>query len=279
MNKINKHLSICADDFGFGKNINKSIIELIDKKIITETSCIVLNINKFFNDFNELKKRKRNIDIGIHIFFTKKNQDIDTCYINYRNTFNNYYIKSHLNLINKNELELLINSQLDKFENFFNFPPLFIDSHMHIHQFPCISDIFIKIIKNRYYINKIYPWVRNSQNLLETKSLKKVLLNYYGTKFKKKLIQEKIFTNHNFEGIYDYNKNLNIKKYYKSILKNLVLRKGTLFMVHPGSNFFATDNYDEIYDYRINEFKFLQSNFFKKLLTKYNIKLGKLNKY
>ena len=279
MNKINKHLSICADDFGLGKNINKSITELIDKKIITETSCIILNINKFFNDFNELKKRKRNVDIGVHIFFTKKNQDIDTCYINYRKTFNNYFIKSHLNLINKNELELLINSQLDKFENFFNFPPLFIDSHMHIHQFPCISDIFIKIIKKRYYNNKIYPWVRNSQNLLETKSLKKVLLNYYGTKFKKKLIQEKIFTNHNFEGIYDYNKKLNIKKYYKSILKNLVLRNGTLFMVHPGSNFYSADNYDEIYDYRINEFKFLQSNFFKKLLTKYNIKLGKLNKY
>lgn len=278
MNKIDKYLSICADDFGFGRNINISIIELIDKKIITETSCIVLDIEKYINDFNELKKRNKEVDIGIHIFFNENNQDFNKYLINYRKTFNNYFIKSHLSLINKKEIELLINNQFDKFEKFFNFSPSFIDSHMHIHQFPCISDIFLKIIKSRYYNKEIYPWVRNSQTLSTNRNIKKILLNYYGSNMKKKCIKNNIFTNLNFEGIYDFNQKFNIKKYYNSKLKNLILKKGTLFMVHPGKNYFTADDYDEIYNYRINEFNFLKSIFFKKLLTKYKIKLQKLKK-
>ena len=45
-------------------------------------------------------------------------------------------------------------------EKFFNFSPVFIDSHMYIHQFPMIADILIKILKSRY--QSYPPWVRNS---------------------------------------------------------------------------------------------------------------------
>lgn len=149
---------------------------------------------------------------------------------------------------------------------------------MHIHQFPYISDIFLKIIKGRYYNKKIYPWVRNSQTLSANRNIKNILLNYYGYNIKKKCIKNNIFTNLNFEGVYDFSQKFNINKYYNSKFKNLILKKGTLFMVHPGKNYFLADVYDEIYNYRINEFNFLKSNLFKKLLNKYKIKLRKLKK-
>ena len=53
---MNKKISIVADDFGITQKVNDVIIDLIIKKKISDTSCIVLtqNFKKNSKNLNDL---------------------------------------------------------------------------------------------------------------------------------------------------------------------------------------------------------------------------------
>ena len=268
-------LSICADDFGYSSEINKTIIELIDKKIVTETSCLIYQSKYFTAEFNELKTRSRKINIGLHLLFLINNyKNIETLR-NYKKTFRKYIINSHLNLIDKTKIKSLINYQLDLYEKVFENYPNFIDSHMHIHQFPNISDILLEALSNRYdskTLNNI--WIRNtSNNNLKKNNLKSKILSFYGRKFKKKMSKLSFNTNNNFIGSYNFTNNFNIKNYYKEIFKKNLDK--SLLMVHPGTNNESNENIDEIYKFRQIEYNFLTSSDFRDLLHRNKIKIKK----
>ena len=268
-------LSICADDFGYSSEINKSIIELIDKKIVTETSCIIYQSKYFITDFDKLKTRGRKINIGLHLLFLINNYKKFETLSNYKKTFRKYIINSHLNLLNKKKIKSLINYQLDLFEQVFENYPSFIDSHMHIHQFPNISDILLEALTNRYdskILNNI--WIRNTNNNnLKKNNLKSRILSFYGRKFKDKMLKLSFKTNNNFIGSYNFTKKFNIKNYYKEIFtKNL---DKSLLMVHPGTNNESNESIDEIYKFRQIEHNFLLSSQFRDLLYRNKIKINK----
>ena len=153
-------LSICADDFGISKGVNEAILSLIDNEILSEVSCLIFLLNENKEHFLKLYENNILLSIGLHLFFSNSQKTEFKNLYNYKSIFNEIFFKSHLNLINKKLLEKSINSQLDTFEKFFNFSPVFIDSHMYIHQFPVIANILIKILKSRY--QSYPPWVRNS---------------------------------------------------------------------------------------------------------------------
>ncbi len=271
------NISICADDYGYNFEVNSSIIKLIKKKIITHTSCIIYQQNNYIEGFNELKDRAKDVNIGLHLLFINDENNNNYELNNYKNTFRKYLIRSHLSYIDKNKIIRLINNQLDYFEKFFSFQPKFIDSHMHIHQFPKISNILLNILIKRYSssdLNKI--WIRNTQNYnIKKNNIKSNVLSYYGKNFKKKLINFNIKTNKNFIGCYEFKDNFKIKIFYERILKNIV--NGTLLMSHPGFYNSLNKHTDDIYKFRQLEYNFLSSSEFKKLLVSNNIVINSSN--
>ncbi len=271
------NLSICADDFGYNSEINKSIIKLIEKKIVTETSCLINQCKYFKEDYISLKNKVDEVNIGLHLLFLNNENYNRLELYKYKKTFLKYLFNSHLNLINKNKVKYLINTQLDLFEKFFKNIPKFIDSHMHIHQFPNISEIFLDTLISRYNSNELKNiYVRNTENLnLKDNNIKSKILSEYGNSFKKKLISSKINTNINFIGSYEFNKSFEIKYFYKKILHNIV--DGTLLMTHPGFYNEINKNTDNINNYRKIEYNFLNSIEFKDLLELNKIKINNYN--
>jgi predicted glycoside hydrolase/deacetylase ChbG (UPF0249 family) len=66
---MEKHLIVCADDFGYSPGINKGIIKAINKGIVTSSSVLVnTNYQKEVQNFN---KANQQFDLGLHLFFKK----------------------------------------------------------------------------------------------------------------------------------------------------------------------------------------------------------------
>jgi len=96
-----KYLIINADDFGYSKIFNASILELIKKRLISSTSFMVNYLNNEQNEqIKELSvlSKSHNISIGLHVEFFDGNfrLEIERQYEKYFSIFG--FIPSHIDL-------------------------------------------------------------------------------------------------------------------------------------------------------------------------------------
>tara|TARA_B100001057_G_scaffold301008_1_gene301187 strand:- start:2087 stop:2941 length:855 start_codon:yes stop_codon:yes gene_type:complete len=271
------YISICADDFGITEKVDKSIINLILNKRLTETSCIVLTQN-FKNSSKELKRTPREFGKGIHLTLTDFNSltspktfTNDGKFLPFKNLFFKILKKEILN----DEIIKEINAQLDFFEELMGTSPDFIDGHHHVHQLPIIRDLVFEILKKRYKNN--LPWIRNTsesslkilkRNVALTKTY---ILSFYGLKLKKKANEEGFRTNDGFSGIYNFSNNTDYKICFINFIK--FIENNHLLMVHPGESDENLKRIDSVTHTRNLENDFLRSNDFLDILRTKSILL------
>ncbi len=272
---MNRNISIVADDFGITQKVNDVIIDLIIKKKITDTSCIVLTKN-FKKDSKNLNDLPVKFGKGIHITLTDFKSVTSPKSISFNGklpTFYQLFLKIYKGKVLVDDIVNEINSQLDIFEEFVGSKPNFIDGHHHVHQLPIISNILIKLIKKRY--NEDPPFVRNThesnikilkRNICLTKTF---LLSHYGYFFKKKLINNNFKTNNGFSGIYDFSKIIKYDYLFNKFIK--YVDHNHLLMVHPGESDEYLERIDPVTSTRDIEKKFLLSSRFEELLHKQSL--------
>ena len=267
---MNKKISIVADDFGITQKVNDVIIDLIIKKKISDTSCIVLtqNFKKNSKNLNDLPVK---FGKGIHLTLTDFKSVTSPKSISFNGklpTFNQLLLKIHKGQVFENDIVNEINSQLDIFEEFVGSKPNFIDGHHHVHQLPIISNILLKLIKKRY--NEDPPFIRNTyesnikilkRNICLTKTF---LLSYYGYFFKKKLINNNFKTNNGFSGIYDFSEVTKYDYLFNKFIK--YVDHNHLLMVHPGESDDELEKIDPVTSTRNIERKFLLSSYTQTIL-------------
>lgn len=266
-----KHISICSDDFGLSNGINSGIIDCVKNDRITEVSCITI-LELFNDDFFQLANYNKKINIGLHLVLTDLYY-----YENEKKVFLPSYQKFLkdilLNELNKYQIKKCINLQIDNFFKFFKIMPNFIDGHKHIQQFPFVFEILREVMIDRGIKNDI--WLRNTKNINFKKdiknffSLKRIMINYFGNKFKKFLILNKFKTNYNFLGIYDFNSKKSYRSIFLSFLKNL--SHSNLIACHPGYVDYSIKGFDSLIEKRYDELNYLLSDEFKIDLRKNNI--------
>ena len=275
--KKEKYISICADDFGITEKVDKSIINLILDKRLTETSCIVLSQN-FRKSSIELKGVQREFGKGIHLTLTDFNSltspktfSNNGKFLSFRNLFFKIYKKEIL----IEEITKEINAQLDFFEELMGSRPDFIDGHHHVHQLPIIRDLIFEILKKRFKNN--LPWIRNTyenslkilkRNVALTKTY---LLSFYGLKLKQKAKFEGLKTNNGFSGIYNFSNNSDYKICFINFIK--FIENNHLLMVHPGESDETLEKIDPVTHTRNLEKDFLRSNSFLDILEARSILL------
>jgi chitin disaccharide deacetylase len=265
-----KHICICADDFGLSSSINQGIIELIAINRISAVSCMVYG-TKWHEGLSALLNLKQNnndnkIDIGLHLDL------IDTVKINTSKKLVNLIIHSYLRKLNKQEIIHNIKIQLDKFEHDTNQIPDYIDGHQHIHQFPIIRDILIQELLQRY-TDKL-PWIRctSTQKFLANLNFKAQIIDFLGSKQLKILAHKHgFFTNSHLIGVYNFSNTTDYEKKYAHWLK--FIQHKDLLMCHPAK---YIDNNDAISQARLNEFNFLSSAAFTAMLDKFNLSIAPL---
>lgn len=150
-------LIICADDYAQSAAIDAAIVTLIERGVLTATSCMTLSPDWPASARALTPAIRSHADIGVHLDFTQFSHTI-----RYPHPF--VVLRSLSGTLNRQAVIDNIEQQLDAFELALNTPPDYVDGHLHVHQLPVIREALINVLQQRYghLPSTERPWLRIS---------------------------------------------------------------------------------------------------------------------
>lgn len=140
--------------------------------------------------------------------------------------------RSQLRMVSKVEIEARLQSQLAHFETLAGCPPDFVDGHQHVHMFPVVREVLLRVLDARYGRNA-RPAVRSTCSTI-WRGRKAALINLLGGKdLHRELCAGAWHCNQDFAGIYDFSGGRKFPDLMRAWLGQLP--DGGMIMVHPGS--------------------------------------------
>jgi predicted glycoside hydrolase/deacetylase ChbG (UPF0249 family) len=161
---------------------------------------------------------------------------------------------------------------LQSFERHFGAPPQFIDGHQHVHLLPGIWPI----VQGAFgaMLDPRRCWLRDCCDfhfLGRGSKAKAGLVTVLGAAASRAAKNRGLHTNSGFTGFYDY-QGSNLAANFAGLLKNA--RNGCAMMVHPGHVDAPLRAVDGLTDAREEEWRFLASDDFPKLLAATGFRLA-----
>lgn len=259
-----KSITLCADDYGQNTAISQAIIALLKEKKLSATSCMT-TAPQWLMHSAWLAPLKDQADMGVHFNLTH-GKPLSAAFIEaYGASFPSLFTllkKSYLRQLDQSVIYAELNAQLDQFIAGVGRLPDFIDGHQHVHQFPVIRDMLLKVYQERLrplcYVRSVYDpaaWRR----IRESAYLKRLIIQLSGAHaFKQQLVRLKIPHNSSFSGIYDFNHAADYAALFPRFLTESL--EGGLIMCHPGLP--HAEEKDEIAASRPQEYRYFQSEKF-----------------
>ncbi len=273
-----KKIILCADDYGQNQAISQGILELIRKKRLSATSCLVT-----FPDWSkwaaELTPYAHTLDIGLHLNLTE-GEPLSSLLQQLRGFWNlpTLMIQSYLRLLDKAAIWQELNQQLDAFVSALGRPPDFIDGHQHAHQLPIIRDLVLALYRERLtvfpcYVRCVYQPLRFSGR----DTMKQRMIQCMGaSSFKRLLQQQHIVHNSSFEGIYRFNEASEYSMRFPLFLDRV--GENGLIMCHPAMKS-AGGHHDVIAIARGHEFDYFNSDQFLNDCKQAGVRLGRMREH
>lgn len=279
--QANKNIIICADDFALNDSVSKGIINLVNTKKISATSCMT-NMPAWPQHSQLLKPLLSDIDIGLHFNLTEGKPLSKTNNPSNNNNFfslNNLIIKAYLRQLKKTEIQAELNAQITAFFSQMGCMPAFIDGHQHIQQLPIIREAIIEVYctLNLWQYNTYLRIPSNGllASFYQPRKCKALVLTLLGSmKFRNLLINNKIPHNSSFSGLYNFTEDIDYAVYFRKFLQQL--NDNGILMCHPALP--NSNNDDLIANARSNEYNFFTSTTFQKICTAQNTNIGKFTK-
>jgi chitin disaccharide deacetylase len=243
-----KKITICADDYGQNISVSKGILELIRNHRISAVSCLV-NREDFSFYAYQIKPFEDKIDIGLHFNLT---DDYNLAGL---------LIRSKLHLLQRTDIEVEFNRQLNRFVKIMGRSPDFIDGHQHVHHLPVVCDAIFNICEKRIKDKKPYIRYVNYKKFkqLPAGKLKNLIIKVAADlHFEKKLIALNIPYNKSFAGIYDFKDSVKYALIFPQFLA--MIQNHGLIMCHAGM--LSNDPDDPITKCRYDEWQYFMSDQF-----------------
>lgn len=263
-----KNIILCADDFGLSAEISKAILTLVDAGRLSAVSCMS-SMPDFAPVAAQLVARKQRAQLGLHFNLTEgqllAHPERD-CF-----TLNQLLLKTHLRLSDRSLIAAELHAQIDRYVELMGALPDFIDGHQHVHQFPQIRDILLRVYQQRL-INK--PWVRVTYPavMYAPYRFKTAVLGFTGGRVLSVCLKQlAIAHNTLFAGIYDFAADADYRHLFRHWLEEA--STNTLIMCHPGLGERAED---AIAHARLNEFHYLGSDAFLVDCAEFGVSLAGL---
>lgn len=259
-----KQLIVTADDFGYSRKVNKAIIKCIREGIVTST-CLLANTEYFEESARLLRQSK--FDAGIHINLTEfRPLTKAKTLIEKSGNFihKSRWFEGHSGKADPKEIESEIEAQIKKSISS-GVEITHMNGHNHIHIFPKVIDIAVKMAK-KYGIKYL-------RLPIEKKAKKDDFAAMIGKLSKRaegKILKNNLKVTDAFYGIDDMH-DMSLGK-FSQILQSL--EEGTSeLMVHPA---YADRNGDKFHQsmQREKEIEVLTGSKIKKLIGKNNINLA-----
>ncbi len=270
-----RHIIICADDYGISPAVSAAIRDLIARGRLNATSVMVA-APKFDHD-TAAKLRDvaaKRASVGLHVTltgpFAPLSQDFeplhDGAFLSLATTLR----RAHLRSLRPKLLTVEISRQLEAFIAAFGRPPDFVDGHHHVHLFPQIRDAVLRATKD------LAPaaWVRQCGQLSARRRLtdhKALLLDGLSRRFRRLSADHGLRTNPAFAGTYTLRSDAAYAALFATFLDGMP--DGGVIMCHPGKVDAELKRLDHVTESREHEYAFFAGDAFAQLLAERGIKL------
>ena len=247
---------VCADDFGLTPDICRAILDLAEKGRLSAVSSLVALPDVSHDHFALLVKNGGKLDLGLHLNLLSAPPSSAPAKVvsllgphGHFLDFRQLLRRCLAGRIQADEVAVETSEQYRRFLDLFGRPPDFMDSHLHIHQFPGIREGLLKFLTHLPPDQR--PYVRNTWMpplkifRQRVAVLKAFPISLFGLKMKMLLKARGILTNEGFAGVYDYRLHRLFPGYLRQFIRSMEPGNAIL-MVHPG----LTDDWRRM-EYRI----------------------------
>ena len=173
-----KYLIVTADDLGLAKSINEGIVRAYQEGIVKSVS--VISTGEAFDDavkvINDLKLE----EIGAHLALTETKPILNSSGLH--KNHNQFFFNLLFGRINLDDVYKELQAQLDLLKKT-GVKITHLDCHEHLHIFPRLMDIFVKLAKERGIPAIRYPrGDRAAKGFSAADIYKSGLLSYFSGK-------------------------------------------------------------------------------------------------
>ena len=271
-----KRVTLCADDYGIHPSVSDAIIDLIRKDRIQATSCLVTS-KHWAQSAQQILEVRQHADIGLHLNFTE-GKGLSQAFSEGLPGLGKMLLKSHLQLLDHNDLVEEIKSQFQAFIAATGFQPDFLDGHQHVHHLPQVRDALWQVLADYSLPEKF--WIRSVHPMqITTSGFKSRVIVKSGAKaFGQQLKARSLHHNKQFAGVYSLAPQQPFDKYIQHWLRELA--DSSLIMCHPARKSFAPDQSAADIDHteaRNQEYNYLLSENFLSDCTNNKINLVRMS--
>jgi predicted glycoside hydrolase/deacetylase ChbG (UPF0249 family) len=279
MTSHQRHIWLCADDYGAAPGVSAAIRELISRRRINATSVMVAAPHFDSEDAAALAKLnsgEKRAALGLHVTLTGPLRPLSANFSPLHHgrclPLNAMLRRATARRLQPEPLANEIAAQLRKFIDVFGRPPDFLDGHQHIQLFPQVRDAFLKVVAERAPT----AWVRQcgrARRGRRVRDHKALVLDILSLGFRRKARKLGIAVNPAFAGSYAFKSRANYARLFPRFLSGLP--DGGLIMCHPGVVDTELKGLDSLTTLREQEFAYFGSDAFLQVLAEHNVALAR----
>ena len=274
-----RRISLCADDYGMSEGVNRAIRDLIANRRLSATSVMVVTPAFTRGEIDALMAAAAaapGFAIGLHVTLTAPFQPLT---MPFHPLKGGQFLKLgrllQAGILRRLDVEILraeTAAQIKAFTDMVGKPPDFVDGHQHVQLFPMIREAFVDAVKEHAPNAWVRQCGRGGRRPGRFRDAKALMLDVLSKRFRETAERAGLKFNPAFAGAYHFSKKADFPKLFERFL--LRLPDGGLIMCHPAFVDQGLIALDPLTHQRKNEYDWLMSNDFPKLLTAHNVTLA-----
>jgi predicted glycoside hydrolase/deacetylase ChbG (UPF0249 family) len=274
-----RRVSLCADDYGMSEGVNRAIRDLIEKRRLSATSVMVVTPAFTRAEIDALKAAAAaapGFAIGLHVTLTAPFHPLT---MPFRPLKDGEFLKlgrlmqaAVLRRLDTEMLRAEIAAQIATFTDMVGKAPDYVDGHQHVQLFPMVREAFVAAVKEHAPTAWVRQCGRGGVRPGRFRDAKALMLDVLSRGFREIATRGGLKFNPAFAGAYHFSKKADFPKLFERFL--LRLPDGGLIMCHPAFVDQTLIALDPLTHQRKNEYDWLMSDDFPKLLAAHGVTLA-----
>ncbi|MBZ6076360.1 ChbG/HpnK family deacetylase [Microvirga puerhi] len=275
---LQRHLVLCADDFGMTDGVSRGILDLMEQGRLSATS-VMTNMPGWRRAEQDLRPYAGRIGIGLHLNLTTGTPIQPMSHVAPGGRFQPIgalISNAFRGRLSVSEIAEEIRRQLVAFEGVHEAPPDFVDGHQHVHVLPVIRQALFTVLQEKGYAGRV--WLRDPSDRVTSilrrpiSRGKALIITALARGFRDQARAAGFDTNDGFSGFSPLDPQTEVQRLFGTSLANLGPRP--VVMCHPGYVDDELRSLDPAVESRPAELAYLQSEAFGELLEERGIVLA-----
>jgi predicted glycoside hydrolase/deacetylase ChbG (UPF0249 family) len=261
---------VCADDFAQSQPTSQVILDLLERRAINATSCLVEGEAWPAGApmLRRLADAGPDVVVGLHLNLTERLARAVDASLPEPDPISLARLLLPATARLESQIYERFFEQWTRFDRFFGRPPDFIDGHQHVHMTPAARGPLLRLIKTTGFNG----WIRQCRTSSARPGLKRVLLDRLSDQLLRKGAAAGVRFNAGFGGLRQFHASENLERIWTTDLA--AMTEGGVLMVHPGGDV-GNGAIDPIGRFRLREASHLASGWMQQTLDELGLVLGR----